>query len=146
MSHSLESLMRDTAIEQPRASVLTELLSFLFVGSLAAISFVGLSTLMIGLHTGIPDWVMSALCYAAFIVPVYLAHRRFSFRSDTPHAVALPRYVAVQFSALSLAAIFSYVCYNMLGMATASAGLAVIVLTSGVNFVILRLWAFASGR
>lgn len=146
MSISLESLVRDSAIEQPQTSAVTELLSFLFVGGIAAIAFVGLSTVMIDLGTGLPDWIMSALCYAAFIIPVYLAHRRLSFRSAAPHGVALPRYIAVQLGALVLAAIFSFVCYNMLGMATAAAGLAVICLTSGVNFAVLRLWAFASGR
>lgn len=146
MSHSLESLMRDSVLEQPRTTLITDLLSFLLVGSVAAIGYVGLSTFMISLHLGPPDWVMSALCYTAFILPVYLAHRHVSFRSPLPHKVALPRYIAVQVSALALAALFSYVCYAVLGMETAVAGLAVICLTSGVNFFVLRLWAFASGR
>src|SRR6218665_1105593 len=123
MSHSLESLMRHTAIEQPQSTLGAELVSFLLVGTLAAIAYVGLSTLMISLHTGLPDWQMSALCYAAFVLPVYLAHRRFSFASDVPHRVALPRYVAVQASAVCLAALFSFVCYSILGMATAVAAL-----------------------
>jgi putative flippase GtrA len=146
MSVSLESLMRDSAIEQPQTSVVAELLSFLFVGGLAAIAYVGLSTVMIDLRTGVPDWMMSALCYAGFIIPVYLAHRRFSFATNLPHRVALPRYVAVQLSAVCLAALFSFVCYNVFGMATVAAGFVVVCLTSGVNFFVLRLWAFASGR
>jgi putative flippase GtrA len=143
MSVSLESLMRDSAIEAPRPSPAAEVFSFLFVGGIAALCFIGLSMLMIDLKTGLPNWVVSALCYAAFIVPVYLAHRAYSFRSHAPHAVALPRYVAVQFSALTLAAIFSYVCYNLLGLETAAAAFVVIGLTSGVNFIVLKLWAFA---
>lgn len=143
MSISLQSLMRDTALDTPRPTLLAELLSFLLVGAGAALCFMGLSMLMIGLRTGIPDWIVSAFCYALFIVPVYLAHRRVSFRSDVPHAVALPRYVAVQLSALCLAALFSFVCYTLLGMQTAIAAFVVIVLTSGVNFIVLKLWAFA---
>lgn len=143
MSVSLESLMRDSVIEAPRPTVLAELLSFLFVGGMAAICFVGLSLVMIDLETGIPDWIVSALCYAAFIVPVYLAHRYYSFRSNTPHGVALPRYIAVQLSALALASLFSYVCYSILGMGTGVASFLVIVLTSGVNFIVLKVWAFA---
>jgi putative flippase GtrA len=143
MSLSLESLMRDTAIEAPRPSLAAEIFSFLLIGGMAALCFVGLSMLMIDLRTGLPDWIVSALCYAAFIVPVYLAHRAYSFRSKTPHRVALPRYIAVQLSALFLAAIFSYVCYNVLGMQTASAAFLVIGLTSAVNFVVLKAWAFA---
>jgi putative flippase GtrA len=143
MSLSLESLMRDSAIESPRPKLAAEIFSFLFVGGMAALCFIGLCMLMIDLRTGLPDWIVSALCYAAFIVPVYLAHRAYSFRSKAPHAVALPRYIAVQLSALSLAALFSYVCYNVLGMQTAAAALLVIALTSGVNFVVLKVWAFA---
>src|SRR5690606_22596224 len=98
---------------------------------------------MIGLPTGIPDWVVSAFCYAVFIVPVYLAHRQFSFRSRASHMVALPRYVAVQLSALCLAALFSYLCYAVLHLTSGWAAVLVIALTSGVNFVLLKLWAFA---
>jgi putative flippase GtrA len=143
MSVSLESLMRDSIVETPRPTLLVELVSFLLVGGLAALCFVGLSMLLVDLATGVPDWIVSAGCYALFIIPVYLAHRRVSFRSNAPHSVALPRYVAVQLSALTLASIFSYVCYSLLGMQTATAALLVIVLTSGVNFAVLKLWAFA---
>ena len=146
MSISLQSLMRDSVVAASKPSVAVELLSFLCVGGLAALCFVGLSMLMIEFRTGLPDWLMSALCYAAFIVPVYLAHRHYSFRSSAPHAFALPRYVAVQLSALALAASFSYICYGLLGMPTTIAALLVIGLTSGVNFVVLRLWAFAHRR
>jgi putative flippase GtrA len=143
MSVSLESLMRDSVIEAPRPTLLTELVSFLLVGGMAALCFVGLSMLLVDLRTGVPDWIVSAFCYAVFIIPVYLAHRRVSFRSNAPHSVALPRYVAVQLTALTLASIFSYLCYSLLGMQTATAALIVIVLTSGVNFAVLKLWAFA---
>jgi putative flippase GtrA len=146
LSISLESLMRDTIIGTPRPSVATELVSFLLVGGLAALSFAALSTVLIEQRTGLPDWVMSALCYAAFIVPVYFAHRRISFRSTTPHGVALPRYIAVQVSALTLASAFSYLCYSVLGLPSIAASVLVIGLTSGVNFLVLRLWAFAVGR
>ena len=100
---------------------------------------------MIGLRTGVPDWLMSTLCYAAFIGPVYLAHRRFSFRSDAPHGRALPRYIAVQLCGLALASLFSYICYSVLGIPTIAAGILVIALTAGFNFVIVRTWAFATG-
>ncbi len=142
MSNSLESLMRGAPIEAPRPTVVTELVSFGAVGGIAALGFIGLSMLMVGLKIG-PDWLVSAGCYALFIVPVYLAHRRVSFRSSAPHSVALPRYIAVQVSALVLASLFSYVCYSVLGLQTALAAFIVIVLTSGINFAVLKLWAFA---
>jgi len=110
------------------------------------VAFVALSTLMIGVHTGVPDWIMSALCWVALIGPVYLGHRLYSFRSGAPHRQALPRYIAVQICGIALAALFSYLSYRILGMSTVAAAVLVTALTSGVNFVILRAWAFAEGR
>jgi putative flippase GtrA len=147
VSISLEDLVRDAdVVDAPRPTIAAELVSFLVVGGLAALCFTLLSTWMINLRTALPDWVVSALCYAAFIVPVYFAHRRISFRSSTPHGIALPRYVAVQLSALTLASIFSYVAYGILGLPSLVAAVLVIGLTSGVNFLVLRLWAFAVRR
>lgn len=142
----LESPMHDSAIDARRPTLLGELLSFGLVGGFAALGFVGLSMFMVGIETGLPDWVVSACCYAVFIVPVYLAHRHFSFRSDAPHNVALPRYVTVQMSAMVLAALFSFVCYRVLNLSSGVAAPLIIGLTSGVNFAILRLWAFAVRR
>ena len=143
MSVSVEGTMPASPDTKARRSIVSELVPFLLVGGLAAAGYVVLSVVAIGLNTGIPDWIVSAVCYALFIVPVYLAHRQLSFRSTAPHTVALPRYVAVQVSALVLAAIFSFVCFSLLGMQTALAAVLVIVLTSGVNFILLKVWAFA---
>lgn len=146
MSISLESLMRASIIGTTRSPIGTGLVSFIIVGGLAALGFVGLSAVMIDLRTGLPDWAVSALCYAIFIVPAYLAHRRISFRSSAPHRIALPRYAAVQLSALALASLFSYVSYGVLLLPGPAASVLVVGLTSGVNFLVLRLWAFAAGR
>jgi putative flippase GtrA len=143
MSMSLQSLMPGATFEQRRPTVAYELVAFLLVGGVAALAFVVLSTVMIELPIGLPDWIVSAVCYAIFIVPVYLMHRRYSFRSDIPHRVGLPRYLAVQFSALLLASLFSYLCYSILSLQSALAAALVISLTAGVNFAVLRLWAFA---
>lgn len=144
MSAAPDTLAGDPGADaRPRSGAL-ELLSFVLVGGAAAAGYAAFSVLMIGLRTGIPDWVMSAGCYALFIGPVYLAHRRFSFKSDAPHAIALPRYVAVQMSALVLAALFSYVCYSIFDLATPLAAMLVVGLTAGVNFFVLKLWAFAN--
>ncbi len=146
MSVSLESLMRPLERTERGLPLALELMSFLLIGGIAALLFVALSAAMIGLYPAVPAWMMSAGCYAAFILPVYLMHRRFTFRSGEEHRRALPRYVAVQVSALVLASAFSFLCYSMLGLSGWSAALIVIALTSGVNFMALRFWAFASGR
>ena len=143
MSVSLESLMRETVSEGRPSPVLAGLLSFLIIGASAAIAFVALSAVAVSMPIGLPKWLVSAACYAAFIVPVYLLHRRFSFRSAAPHGQALPRYVVVQLAGLALATGFSWLAYGLVGLPTPVAALLVIGLTSGVNFVILRLWAFS---
>ena len=142
MSASLESLM-PTVPSTPRRALVSQFLSFAVIGIGAALAFIALSSGLVALGTGVPDWIVSALCYAAFVVPVYLLHRRFSFRSDTAHRVALPRYAAVQATALLLATLFSWIAYGVFSMPSLIASVLVVGLTSGVNFIVLRTWAFA---
>lgn len=145
--HTMNSDAHDHSVTvRGRASIGRELIGFICVGGSGAVAFILLSTLTIGLRTGVPDWIMSALCWVALIGPVYLGHRIWSFRSGVPHKQALPRYIAVQVCGIILASIFSYLCYRVLGMSTAVAATLVTALTSGVNFAILRAWAFAEGR
>jgi putative flippase GtrA len=143
MSASLQSLMRDTNSPANTASpVLIQLFAFAIIGGAAALSFVGVSTAAVALFKSIPAWLVSSLCYAAFIVPVYLMHRRYSFQSAAAHSRALPRYVLVQLCGLGLATLFSWVAYGVIGLPTLVAAFVVIVLTSGINFLVLRRWAF----
>jgi len=146
MSAALQSLMRDVPPARDSVPLLSGLLAFIAVGAAGAGAFVVLSTAMIWLDTGFADWVVNTACYAALIVPVYLLHRRFSFDSDAPHRRALPRYLAVQCMALLLAAAFSFVVHGVLAMPTIFASMLVIALTSGVNFMVLRSWAFARAQ
>lgn len=146
MSASLQSLMRDAPQLPATAPVWAGLVAFVAIGGAAAASFVLLTTILIWLDTGLADWVVNTLCYAAMIVPVYLLHRRYSFQSDASHWQALPRYMAVQGMALLLAALFSYVIHGVLALPTVFASMLVITLTSGVNFMVLRGWAFAQAQ
>lgn len=144
MSASLESLMRDSLDQTSERPVTTELAWFVLVGGGAALALASVTAAMISLRTGVPDWVMGALCYAAFIGPVYLLHRRLSFRSEAAHGQAFPRYVAVQLSAIALVSLFSWLCYTVLGVRSVIGSVIVLGLTAGVNFAVLRLWAFAT--
>jgi putative flippase GtrA len=144
MSAALQSLMREAPRSaQPSLPLWGGILNFVGIGASGALTFVLLSTAIIGLNTGVPAWIVNVVCYAALIGPIYLLQRRFSFQSDAPHIQALPRYVAVQCMALALAAVFSYVVHGTMNLPTVVASLLVIGLTSGVNFVVLRSWAFA---
>ena len=142
MTLGIDSLPREADLAGRRQAA-AQPLSFVLVGGFAAGSYVLLSVLLVGLHTGLPDWLVGAAVYALLIVPVYLAHRSFAFRSDVPHAVALPRYIAVQLNALLIASVFSYIGYTVLGLPPAVAACFVAGLTAAVNFMILKLWAFA---
>ena len=144
MSASLESLMRDSLEQTSERPVTAELGWFLGVGGGAAVALAAVTTAMISLRTGVPDWAMTALCYAAFIGPVYLLHRRLSFRSAAAHGQAFPRYAAVQLSAIALVSLFSLICYAVLGGPSMFGSLLVLGLTAGANFALLKLWAFAT--
>jgi putative flippase GtrA len=143
MSAALFSMMPNAIpapVEAP--SMLGQLAAFLAIGAAGAGAFVALSSTA-GHITGNEGWTLNALCYAVLIGPVYLAHRRFSFQSDLPHSHALPRYIGVQVMALVLVAMFSWLVYRVFGMTSVGASSLVIVLTSGLNFMLLRGWAFA---
>jgi putative flippase GtrA len=131
---------------QSHWKVFTGLLAFVGIGASGALAFVALSTAVIWLNPHAPAWVVSPFCYAATILPVYLLHRRFSFRSNASHRQALPRYVAVQAMALLLTALFSWLVHGQLQLPTLLSSMLVVGLTSGVNFVVLRSWAFATRR
>ncbi|KQX40238.1 hypothetical protein ASD04_06285 [Devosia sp. Root436] len=146
MSAALESLMREVPPTRPEARLFGGLIAFIGIGASGAAAFVVLSTAMIWLDTGFADWMVNTACYASLILPVYLLHRRYSFESDAPHGQALPRYMAVQAMALVLAALFSFLAHGLLAMPTLPASMLVIALTSGVNFMVLRSWAFARAQ
>jgi len=115
---------------------------FLLIGACAAVSFVVVSTTLILTLPMVESWLVSTFCYAGFIIPVYLLHRRFTFGSEVAHGQALPRYVAVQMMALVLASVFSFLLHGAFALPSLMAAILVIALTSGLNYLVLRRWAF----
>jgi len=142
MSAALHSLMFEAPRPLPARAPGGGVLPFIGIGAGGAAAFVVLSSLLVWLHTGYADWLVSTVSYAVLIVPVYLLHYRFSFASDADHRQALPRYLAVQFSALCLATVFGLMLHNTMAMPAPLASSLVIVLTSAVNYLVLRGWAF----
>ena len=120
--------------------------AFLCVGGAGAVAFVALSSVLVSLVPQLEPWVLNAFCHLALVVPVYALHRRFSFRSDAPHWQALPRYAAVQLVSVLLVALFSWLVYRLLLVQPVLAASLVTALTSGVSFVLLKVWAFARVR
>jgi putative flippase GtrA len=141
------SAIDQTVIAEPRLPAqLRQLFRFGLVGGSGAVAFVLLSTLAVEARTGAPDWLVSVVSYAGLILPVYLMHRRFSFRSAAPHGQALPRYVAVQAMAVLLAGAVSLGVYAVPGLPTIAAAVLVSGLTAAFTFALLKLWAFAAAR
>ncbi|MBJ3783300.1 GtrA family protein [Devosia sediminis] len=146
MSTALESLMRDPPPSDAGRRQGGGIASFVLIGGGAAVGFVVLSSVLIGMLSDTEAWIVSAICYASFILPVYLLHRRFTFASEAAHWQALPRYVVVQVMALLLASIFGFVFHGTLALPSLPAAVLVTALTSGVNFLVLKSWAFAFER
>jgi putative flippase GtrA len=145
MSLALESLMRETEVPRATPRPESDLSSFILIGAGAALAFVLVSSTAVALMPFAQAWIVSSICYAGFIVPVYLLHRRFSFRSQALHREALPRYVAVQGLALVLASLFGHLFHGVMAWPSMPAALLVVALTSGVNFLVLKAWAFGTG-
>jgi putative flippase GtrA len=150
MSVSLQSLMFETAPAKPakpaKSSVWMQLLTYLIIGAIASGAYVWLCTVFAGFGTGIPVWATNSVAYAIFLIPAYLANRRYAFQSNAPHRRALPRYVTVQVGSIIVTGLFSYVSYEMWGMETATGAFVALILTAGVKFVVLRAWAFATAH
>lgn len=127
-----------------RDKLATGLMLFVVIGLGMAAGFLVLATLFAPRFTEVPGMLVSALVFAVLLVPAYLLHRRFSFFSEATHADALSRYAVVQLAILLVAAGFSFIAYGVIGFPHLGTGLLVFLLTAGVNFSILRRWAFAS--
>ncbi|WP_338720554.1 GtrA family protein [Devosia sp. XK-2] len=146
MSLALESLMR-VYPDRPDGRVAGGgIVPFVLIGGSGALGFILSSSALIAALPMVEAWVISVLCYAAFIVPIYLLHRRFTFGATAAHGQALPRYVAVQMLALALAAVFSFLFHGTLGLPSLPAAILVNLLTAGVNYMVLKSWAFAASR
>lgn len=117
-------------------------LAFVVIGGGAAALFIALSTFVLGLDTGIPRWLASTACYGLLVVPVYLLHHRFTFRSSVPHAVALPKYMATQAMAVVVSAAMAIPVYHLLHLAPLPGSILVTGLTSVGSYVVLRVWTF----
>lgn len=126
-----------------RRAAARDLFAYVFVGGTAALLYVFASKFLLGLNLPLADWLVGGLLYGAFVPLVYLAHRLISFRSDAPHAYALPRYVAVQAAALMVASGMSFLAYHVLDLQAGLGSALVIFVTSAFSFVALRGWAFA---
>lgn len=116
--------------------------AFLAIGGGAAALFIVLSTWILGLDTGIPRWLASTGCYALLVLPAYLLHHRFTFRSSVSHAVALPKYMVTQAMAVMVSAAMAIPVYHLFHLSPLPGSVLVTGLTSVGSYVVLRVWTF----
>jgi putative flippase GtrA len=126
------------------ATALGRVLRFTVVGLGAMAAYAVLVTLFstLGLQ---PHWLASGLAYAIAAIWSYIGHRRFSFRSDAPHAVAGPRFAVVTLTGQALAIAIPAVVADFAGYPTHVATLAVCLICPAVSFVLNNSFVFADG-
>lgn len=123
-------------------STFLQIMKFGAIGGGAAISYVILSNWALGYFINIPKPIISALCYAIFILPVYLLQHRFTFNNEAKHNNAFPKYLMVQMLSLAFSYIFGAFALNYLQLSNFVGSVFVIVLTSMGSFIALKIWAF----
>lgn len=112
--------------------------TFLGIGGAATLAYIAISSLLV--RAGFTPWVVSFVCYAAFIPIVYAAQRKFTFRSSASHSSSFPRYVATQMLGLGMAGALPYALSGV--MPPYLSFVAVAFFVAAANFVILKFWAF----
>ena len=120
------------------------LVAFVVIGAGAIGLYAVLASSFVAGFPEIAPWEMRALLAASLLVPAYQLHRRFCFASTASHGFALPRYAAMQMGIVLLAALFSEFAHGTTGLAHLTTVFVVFVLTAGLSFSLLRVWAFAS--
>ena len=142
MSVALERIMAQSmAPNSPGQD--TGTLAFLLIAVAGVMGFVALTTLLVGQVSGFEHWVICSVSYVAVMLPVYILHRRFSYRTRDALREALPRYVAVQAMALLLVGLFGFITFEVISTPGVLAAILVISLAAAVNCVAIKLWASA---
>jgi putative flippase GtrA len=129
----------------PDQAALAKLLRFTMVGlaAMAAYAIAVTALAALGLR---PQWLASGLAYAIAAIWSYIGHRRFSFRSDAPHAVAGPRFVVVTLTGQALAIAIPALITDVAGYPGHVATLAVCLVCPAVSFLLNSSFVFPDER
>ena len=115
---------------------------FLLIGGTAALAYSVIAGVLV--NTGLRPWVASSLAYACCVPFAYLGQKRITFKSDAKHGIALPRYIAAQLAGFVLAGALSEIVLS-LGQVNSYFGYAIVAVTvASTNYLLLKLWAFAT--
>lgn len=117
------------------------LLRFTAVGLAAMAAYAVVVTLLLALGLR-PHWLASGCAYALAAIWSYIGHRRFSFRSDRPHAVAGPRFIVVTLTGQALAIAIPALVTDLAGHPGYVATLAVCIVCPAVSFLLNNSFVF----
>jgi len=138
----LTALAREAATSRHEAMVLAR---FVLVGFSFTLAYSALSSLL-ALGARLTPPLASAIGYAICVPFAYLSHRNLAFRANSPHAVAFPRYVALQAPLLLLGAGLSWFAIRRLMLPEPIGFFLVGVTVAAVSFAAQRLWTFAEKK
>jgi putative flippase GtrA len=131
---------------RPAGETLARLGRFTLVG-LAAMAAYALLVTVFGALGVRPAWLASGAAYALAAVWSYVGHRRFSFRSGAPHAVAGPRFALVTATGQGLAILIPALVSDLGGYPPSLATLAVCIVCPGVSYAMNSAFVFSdAGR
>jgi putative flippase GtrA len=129
----------------PDAAAAARLLRFAVVG-FAAMAAYALAVTLLTFAGVRPQWLASGMAYAIAAVWSYVGHRRFSFRSDAPHAVAGPRFVVATAIGQGLAVAIPALVTDLGGYPGHLATLAVCIVCPLASFVLHSCFVFPEDR
>lgn len=121
-----------------------ELFRFVLVGASVALIYVIMCTFALHRFVQFPKPLVTFVCYCILILPTYLLHHGFSFKSGASHKKALPSYIIVQIIGMILNYIFSHIAFNWFHLPNLMGSAIITALTSITSFIILKLWTFAN--
>lgn len=113
------------------------------LGAMAAYAVIVSALTLSGLR---PAWLASGLAYALAAIWSYVGHRRFSFRSDAPHAVAGPRFVVVTATGQGIAIAIPALMTDLGGWPAIHATIAVCIICPAVSFLLNAFFVFPEDR
>jgi putative flippase GtrA len=123
------------------AAAIGRLLRFTAVGLAAMAAYAAAVTALSALGLR-PQWLASGVAYAIAAIWSYIGHRRISFRSDLPHAVAGPRFVVVTLTGQALAIALPALITDFSGYPGHVATLAVCIVCPAVSFLLNSSFVF----